>query len=606
MSNAPHYHSNLRDILFNLFEVLDVGNKALGHGPFTSMDTTTARDTLTTLDGVVKSELASSFVEADRVPLILDEHGNVTLPAGLQRTLEAWFKGEWHRLELPESLGGYGAPPSIYWSSFEMQAGANATAAFYFFGTLIAKVIDRLGTDGQKKRFVENLIERHWGGTMVLTEPDAGSDVGAGRAKAKHIEGEVWEIEGTKRFITNGDFGTENIVHLVLARPEGGAPGTKGLSMFLVPKFWVNEDGSMGERNGVFVTNIEKKMGIKGSATAELTLGDAIPCRGLLVGNVHDGIRQMFHVIEHARMAVGIKSMSTVSTAYLNALAYAKERVQGADLKRATDKDAPRVRIIEHPDVRRMLLELKAHAEGMRALVMFTSATQDQVEILGGHGNSDAAALDRRNDLLLPLVKGFCSHRGYYLLGEALQVFGGSGFVQDYPMEQYIRDQKIDSLYEGTTHIQAQDLVFRKVMRDGGATLRSLLGEAETTAKDLTGHAVLGTDAQALLKALGDLQGLFMALLQKGQESIYHIGLQANRLLFLLAEVVIGWRLLVAAQIADSKLGAAVGKDKDFYAGKLAVVRYWSQNVLPAATLTRKLVESSSLSPYMDLPEEAF
>jgi alkylation response protein AidB-like acyl-CoA dehydrogenase len=310
---------------------------------------------------------------------------------------------------------------------------------------------------------------------MVLTEPDAGSDVGAGRTRAwpsPNGDG-TWLLEGVKRFITNGDYdAAENIVHLVLARPEGAGPGTKGLSLFIVPKFWVEADGSFSERNGIVCTNVEKKMGIKASATCEMTLGDGLPCRGLLMGEVHDGIRQMFHVIENARMAVGMKSIATASTAYLNALAYAKERVQGPDLPRAMDKTAPRVRIIEHADVRRMLMHLKAHAEGMRALGLYTAHIQDKVELQGGHGDDRADAADKLNDLLLPLVKGYSSDKTYELLGIALQVFGGSGYCQDYPMEQYIRDQKIDTLYEGTTHIQALDLFFRKIARDMGETLR--------------------------------------------------------------------------------------------------------------------------------------
>jgi hypothetical protein len=314
---------------------------------------------------------------------------------------------------------------------------------------------------------------------MVLTEPDAGSDVGAGTTSARHVEGDEYLLEGVKRFITNGDFDQPaNIVHLVLARPEGAPPGTKGLGMFLVPKFWVEADGSLGARNGAFVTNVEHKMGIKGSATCELTLGaTGTPCRGLLVGGVRDGIAQMFHVIEYARMGVATKSMAALSTGYGNALAYTRLRKQGADLARAADKTAPRVEIIRHPDVRRMLMLQKAFAEGLRALILYTAHVQDQVVIAGGYGSDAAKALDARNDLLLPLCKGYASEKVFELLGVSLQCFGGSGYCSDYPIEQYIRDQKIDTLYEGTTHIQALDLFFRKVGRDRGATLAGLMGD---------------------------------------------------------------------------------------------------------------------------------
>jgi alkylation response protein AidB-like acyl-CoA dehydrogenase len=245
-------------------------------------------------------------------------------------------------------------------------------------------------------------------------------------------------------------------VHLVLARREGGEPGTKGLSMFIVPKYLLNEDGSIGERNGIVATGLEHKMGIKGSTTCELSLGADKPCVGYLVGNVHEGIRQMFLVIEDARMLIGVKSASTLSTGYLNALDYAKERVQSADLTRASDKTAPRVEIIRHPDVRRMLMLQKSYAEGLRALWMYTAWTLDKMRLEPG----DQYWADL-NDLLLPMVKGYSSEKAYELLAQSLQVFGGSGFTKDYPIEQYIRDAKIDTLYEGTTAIQALDLFFR-------------------------------------------------------------------------------------------------------------------------------------------------
>jgi alkylation response protein AidB-like acyl-CoA dehydrogenase len=292
---------------------------------------------------------------------------------------------------------------------------------------------------------------------MVLTEPDAGSDVGAGTTKAIDQGDGTWHIEGVKRFITSGEHDiTENIIHLVLARPEGAGPGSKGLSLFVVPKYLVDGDGSLGERNGVVATNIEKKMGLKGSTTCELTFGQDDPAVGYLVGDRHDGRRQMFRVIEYARMMIGTKAMGTLSTGYLNALEYAKERKQGSDLTRATDKSAPRVPIIDHPDVRRMLMTQKAHAEGLRALVLYTAWVQDQVIL---HPGDDR--WERLNDLLLPLVKGYSSEKAYQLLSMSLQVFGGSGYTQDYPMEQYIRDARIDTIYEGTTGIQALDLCFR-------------------------------------------------------------------------------------------------------------------------------------------------
>ncbi len=606
MSNALHYKSNLRDLYFNLFEVNDIGRTVLGQAPWGAMDEAQAREVLQALDEFARTEMAASFYPSDREPLTQDAEGNVKLPPALKKALKAYHDAQWHLLELPEHVGGFGAPPSVVWAAFELLAGANPTAAFYMFGTFIARIVDRLGTPAQKKRLLGSQVERAWGGSMVLTEPDAGSDVGAGRTKAVHAHGDEWHISGTKRFITNGDFdATENVVHLVLARPEGADVGTKGLSLFIVPKIWVEADGSLGERNGVRVSKLEKKMGIKGSATCELVFGEDRPARGLLMGEVHDGIRQMFHVIEQARMAVGMKSMTTLSTAYLNALDYARVRVQGPDLLQAADKRAPRVRIIQHPDVRRMLMSCKAHAEGMRALGFFTASLQDRVEILGGHGSPEAAALDRLNDLMLPLVKGYCSERAFEQLAIALQVIGGSGYCQDYPFEQYLRDQKIDTLYEGTTHIQALDLIFRKIAKDGGATLGLLVEQVQATIAEQPEGDQLAAARKALERGLGDINGMFMALLGKLGESPYHVGLQGNRVLLAVADLVVGWLLVKHASIAQAKLATAKGADKDFYRGKIASAQWWCKNVLPGLTLTKKLIENGDLE-IMELDEGCF
>jgi alkylation response protein AidB-like acyl-CoA dehydrogenase len=606
MTTESHYKSNLRDIEFNLFEFLKIQETALGKGPFEPMDEATARESLKGIERIATDVTSKSYVESDRVPLKLDDDGNVTLPEGMIEGLKAWYEAEWHRFELPERMGGFGASPTLTWAGFELCSGANPSLTFYQFGSFMSRVIDALGTDKQKARYVQNMVDNHWGATMVLTEPDAGSDVGAGRSTAKHIEDDVWELEGVKRFITNGDFNyPENIVHMVLARPEGAKPGTKGLSLFIVPKFWVEEDGSLGERNGVKVTNIEKKMGLKGSATCELTMGGDKPCRGLLVGEVHDGIRQMFMVIEQARMSIGVKSMAQVSTGYLNALAYTKERIQGPDLTKIMDKTSPRVAIIQHPDVRRSLLNLKSHAEGMRALCMYAASIQDQVMLAGGHQSEEGKKLDRENDLLLPLIKGWCSERGYTLLGDALQLFGGSGYCMDYPIEQYIRDQKIDTLYEGTTAIQALDLAFRKIARDNGETLRSLMGKMKKTLDDEEGGDLLKPERERLGRAMADVEGMLMALMGKMGESLYHVGLNGTRLLTSLAEVTVGWLLIRHAALAIEKRETANDSDRPFYEGKIASARFFCAQVLPQLTLNRKLIEQSELTT-MEVPNDAF
>lgn len=607
MAHANHYKPNLRDTYFNLFEFLDIGKTALGKKPFGELDEATARQTLESYKQICVDQLAPSFSAGDHEPPRLDpKTGTVTLPADLKKSFAAYFENGLNQLELPTHLGGLGAPPSMAWGAFEMVLGSNPALAFYFLGNLLPRIIDRAATDAQKALYCQRMIDRRWGGTMVLTEPDAGSDVGNARAKAKHVKDDVWEIEGVKRFITNGDFdAVENIVHLVLARPEGAGGGTKGLSMFIVPKFWVNADGTLGERNGVFCTNLEKKMGLKSSATCEMTFGDGKPARGLLVGNVHEGIKQMFHVIEHARMAVGLKSAATLSTAYLNALAYAKERVQGPDLMKARDKNAQKVTVIHHPDVRRMLMMQKSHAEGMRAMILFTASLQDEVELLGGHHDERAAAADGLNDLMLPLIKGYCSEKGYEILSLSLQTLGGSGYLQDYPMEQYIRDQKIDTLYEGTTGIQSLDLIFRKLAKDGGATLQTLLGRIRATIESNEGGDALAKEREALSEALTNVEMGFGHLLEKLGESLYHAGLQGNRLLFGLAELVIGWLLIRHAAVAVSKRTGASTEDAAFYDGKIASARFFASEVLPNLAMLPKHVAASTLQ-LMELPEAAF
>ncbi len=597
-----HYRSNLRDIEFTLYDVLGT-HQRLGQGPFREMDLDTAKNVLHEVERLAREELAQSFAEGDRTPPVFDpEAGTVTLPESFKKSLDAFFTGEWYRLDLPEHLGGYGAPPSLRWACAELLTGANPAVFLYAVGPLFAKILDGIATDEQKQRIVKPMLERHWGATMVLTEPDAGSDVGAGRTRAIRQPDGTWHIEGVKRFITNGDFDwPENIVHLVLARPEGHGPGTKGLSLFIVPKFWVEEDGSLGERNGVYVTNLEKKMGLKASATSELTFGDRHPARGLLVGEVHEGIAQMFRVIEYARMMVGTKAIATLSTGYLNALDYARTRVQGADLTQMLDKSAPRVTITHHPDVRRMLMTQKAYAEGMRALVLYTASVQDLVEF----GGSDAEAADRRNDLLLPIVKGYGSETSYRVLADSLQVLGGSGYLQDYPIEQYIRDAKIDTLYEGTTSIQGLDLFFRKVVRDHGAALTRLLGEIQSFAKGDAGNGALATERGLLLTALEDVQGLvgtmvgFLTSAQEDVRQVYKVGLNTTRLLLSLGDLVVGWLLLRQAEVALSRPA------EPFYTGKVAAARFFATTVLPEIAVRRQLAERTTLD-LMDLPEEAF
>src|SRR3984957_13899177 len=399
-----HFKSNLRDIEFNLFEVLN-RQDLMGADPYPELDEETARGILREVTRLAEGPVAESYADADRTPPVFDPATHsVTMPESFKRSYQSFIDAEWFRLELPPELGGTSVPRTLGGSVAELILGANPAVWMYSSLGSFSHALWQIGTAAQKK-VAEQAIEGHWGYTMVLTEPDAGSDVGAGRTKAVQQPDGTWHIEGVKRFITSAEHDmAENILHVVLARPEGAGPGTKGLSMFLVPKFMINEDGSLSERNGVYATNVEHKMGLKASRTCELTFGAEQPAVGTLIGDVHDGIRQMFMIIEFARMMVGTKAIAALSTGYLNALDYAKTREQGSELTQMLNKTAPKVTIINHPDVRRSLMLQKAYAEGMRALVMFTASQQDTIQLAEAAGHPDELAV-AVNDLLLPVVK---------------------------------------------------------------------------------------------------------------------------------------------------------------------------------------------------------
>jgi alkylation response protein AidB-like acyl-CoA dehydrogenase len=614
-----HYRSNVRDIEFNLFEVLQ-REKILGTAPYEDLDRETVSTMLTEVERLATTKLAASFVEADREPPVFD-------PAA-------------HTVTLPEAFkSSYRALPTVQWAANELNLGANPAAYLYAAGPKFAYVLWANGTE-RDQRIAEIMIERMWGATMVLTEPDAGSDVGAGRTRAIPQPDGSWHIEGVKRFITAGEHDlSENIIHLVLARPvsgpsggaggrppgeqhrvpEVGGPGTKGLSLFIVPKYDFDlETGELtGERNGVFATNLEHKMGIRASATCELTFGDGVPARGWLLGEVHNGIAQMFQVIEHARMMVGTKAIATLSTGYLNALDYAKTRVQGPDLTQAADKAAPRVTITHHPDVRRSLLTQKAFAEGLRALVLYTASIQDRNAIARANQTTDEAAV-RLNDLLLPIVKGYGSERSWVLLGtESLQTFGGSGFLTDYPIEQYVRDAKIDTLYEGTTAIQGQDLFFRKIVRDQGRALGDLSAQIGGWIASQDGNAQLTQERALLQQGLEDVGAIVAVMINDLQTSVpqapgadprnvYKVGLNTSRLLMALGDVICAWLLLRGAEVALDRLnGEQSTTETSFYEGKVASARWFARTVLPKLAAERAMAETTDLA-VMDLPEDAF
>jgi len=611
---VSHYKSNVRDQLFNLFEVFGM-DKVLGEGPYGDLDGDTAREMLAEITRLAEGPIADSFADGDRNPPVFDpETHTVKLPEAFKKSVRTIIDGGWDKIGLDEELGGMPMPRALQWALMESVLGANPAVYMYSMGAGFAQIMYNQATEEQKKWAVL-AAERGWTSTMVLTEPDAGSDVGAGRTKAVQQPDGTWHLDGVKRFITSGDADDlgENILHLVLARPEGAGPGTKGLSLFFVPKYHFDfETGEPGERNGVYVTNLEHKMGLKVSATCELSLGQhGTPAVGWLVGEVHNGIAQMFEVIEQARMMVGTKAIATLSTGYLNALEYAKSRIQGADLTQMTDKTAPRVSITHHPDVRRSLMTQKAYAESLRALYLYTATFQDAEVAKAVHG-VDPELAGKVNDLLLPIVKGVGSEQAYAKLTESLQTFGGSGFLQDYPVEQYIRDAKIDSLYEGTTAIQAQDFFFRKIVRDKGVALGYVANEIEQFVKNESGNGRLKAERELLANALADVQGMaatltgYLMSAQEDSANIYKVGLGSVRFLMSVGDLVLGWLLQKQAVVAIAALDeGATGADKSFYEGKIAVASFFAKNFLPLLASTRTVLDNID-NEVMELDEAAF
>lgn len=605
-----HYRSNVRDLEFVLFELFDLDT--ILERSETELDSDTVRTMLGEAAALAEGPVAASFAVADQNPPTWDPKTHeVTLPPELVDSVRAWQQGEWGLVGLNPDVGGVAAPRMLTWALTEFLVGANPAVFMYLSGPIFAEILHSIGNE-QQRRWATKIIERNHGSTMMLTEAEAGSDVGAVRTKATEQPDGTWHIEGTKRFITGGDSGDlfENIWHQVLARKEGSEPGTKGLSYFLVPKYIPDpETAAPGARNGVYVTGMEKKMGLTASATCEMTFGaHGTPAVGYLAGDAHLGIKQMFNTIEAARMTVGTKAISTLSTGYLNALAYAKDRRQGADMATGTP-DSPRVTVINHPDVRRSLLTQKAYAEGLRAVYLYAAAHQDPASaaVVSGAGPELAHKV---NDLLLPIVKGVGSERAYQCLAESLQCFGGSGYLKDFPIEQYIRDAKIDSLYEGTTAIQAQDFFFRKIIRDKGTALGHVAAQIRATVDD-PGPDELEATRSAVARGLGDVESIVATLTshllaaQDDPESLYLVGFGTVPLLLAVGDLLVGWMLLRAAQIAHTALATPESHDTDFYTGKIAVANFFARTHLPHISATRTFIESLNLD-VMRMPETAF
>ncbi|HZR81807.1 MAG TPA: acyl-CoA dehydrogenase [Candidatus Binatia bacterium] len=543
------------------------------------------------------------------------ERGKVTTPPGFRDAWKQLFDLGITAFAGDPDEGGLGAPLAVDVVVQEMLSGANT--AFNMYPGLTrgnAEVVATFGTSEQKARFLPHLRAGRFSGTMCLSEPHAGSDVGAARTSARQIDGDLYSITGTKCWISAGDHDlTENVVHLVLARVEDAPPGTKGLSLFIVPKVWVHEDGSLGEPNDVATASIEHKLGIRASATAVLSFGENGKCRGFLVGGQPNvGIKQMFLMMNNARIAVGLQGIALASTAYLNALDYARQRLQGSSAKHFKDPNAPRVPIIEHSDVRRMLMEMKGKVEGMRTLAVKLAFHSDCARALGDDPGK-AAFHQGRVDLLTPILKAYCADQAFRIAELAIQTYGGAGYVQDHPVEQYLRDAKIFSIYEGTNHIQAADLVARKLPAHGGASFAAFVDEIVRFVDEQAKHPGITHEVQALrdaVTAMQDGSAELMDFFMNG--NVDQVTLVANAFLEIMAEVAIAHLLLEAAVIADAKRGLHAEDEDDqsqeefdFYSGKVAAAKFFANYVLPGVHAKLAAIRSHDRS-LLDMPDAGF
>jgi alkylation response protein AidB-like acyl-CoA dehydrogenase len=606
MAQQNYYKSNLRDVSFLLFEQFHLDD-LLGKEPYANWGKDEVLAVLEEAYGWAQKYLGPLNASGDAEGCRL-ENGQVRVPAGFKEAWKALFAAGWRTLAIEEKHGGQAGPFTLAMMVEEFMCGSNTSFNMYPALTQgAAEVILNFGTPEQQALYVSKMIDGTWAGTMCLTEPQAGSDVGSSTTTAVRRPDGKYNIKGTKIFISGGDQDmTANIVHLVLARTPDAPPGTKGISLFIVPK--LRPDGTS---NDVATAGIEHKMGIKASATAQLAFGENDNCVGELVGTVEQkGMSQMFHLMNFARIGVGIQSLGLASSAYLNALDYAKERKQGSSIKQWKDATAPRVPIIEHPDVRRMLLDMKSRVEGLRALAVKLTMHLDRVNTIEktGGDKTEAEYHQGQVDLLVPLVKAYGSDQAFQICATAIQVYGGAGYLKDWPVEQYARDSKIFSIYEGTNHIQAMDLVGRKLMQRGGANVQAFGKDVGTfvakhkdhpTLKD--GIAVLGQAMEALTSS----GGRFMQWFGGGRMEM--VPSAANRFLEMMAETTIGWLLLEQAVIA----GAAIEKldadhpDRAFYEGKKFAAQYFALNVLPGVTAKAQLIAREDRSA-IDIPVASF
>ena len=603
------YRADLRDFRFLFFEQFDLP-AVLGKEPYAEWGT---EECDMVLDEVYRfvCDVTGPLNSSGDAQGCRIEDGRVITPDGFKEAWDKLWEAGWRTVAAPSRWGGQDAPTMVGSFVEEMLCGANTAFTMYTGLTLsAAELILEFGTEEQKQKYVPKMLSGEWTGTMCLTEPHAGSDVGSASSTATRNDDDSYSVQGTKIFISGGDNDLgENVIHLVLARIEGAEAGTKGLSLFIVPRVRINEDGSLGETNDVTVPSIEHKMGINASATCVMNFGDEGKCIGEVVGGVeHQGIRQMFHMMNAARIGVGIQGLAVASASYLSALEYARERKQGASIKQFKDANAPRVPIVEHPNIRRDLLAMKAKVEGVRALIMKLSNHADRLRATQGKDDESEAYHKGQIDLLTPLVKAYGTDAAFEVSASAIQVHGGHGYLRDYPVEQYCRDSKIFQIYEGTNFIQSMDLVSRKLGQAGGANTQAFL-------LDIQSFITANKDREELKQGLQHLQAAHEAVAASVAQFIgwfkggklEHIPLAAEQFLAIMSELAVGWLLLEQAAIAVEKLPetSETHPDHAFYTGKKFAAQFFANNVL--TTLPSRVQRLSQIDTLpVEMPAEAF
>ncbi len=607
-----------RDIDFVLYEQFKV-EELTKHEKFTEFNRKTFDLIINEARNLAVKEILPTFAEGDREGVRL-ENGQVKVPACYHRPYHLFREGEWTAMVADPALGGQGLPYCVSQAAGEYLIGANYAFTLYgVVGHAAGELIEVCGTEEQKRLFLKKMYTGQWSGTMQLTEPQAGSDVGALTTSAIKNPDGTYSITGNKIFITAGDQDlTENIIHPVLARIEGAPKGTKGISLFIIPKIWVNQDGSLGEPNDIVCTGLEEKMGIHGSSTCSMALGSKGNCRGLLLGEENKGMRAMFYMMNAARLAVGFIGFISGSAAYMYALNYARERLQGKDLEFIRDPDAPQVPIIRHPDVRRMLLWMKAHVEGMRSFIYYVGSLFDLQAC-----SDDQEKIEHYQgliDLLTPVIKSYCSDRGFEVCTEAVQVHGGYGYTRDYPVEQLLRDCKIASIYEGTNGIQAMDLLGRKLGMKGGLVFMNYLAEIQkitATARKIGGLEDLAARVDEAINRLGEIA---MHLGKTALSADFKVAFAyAKPFLDVMGDVCMAWMLLWRATLAVPKLEKLAGgldlkarqekagknKETAFYEGQLQSAKYFINSILPITMGKMNAIETGDAAT-VDIPEASF